>query len=1090
MAVNPPPNALPGVWNLAQINLGKCLAASQELVRHCIEQRVMAVMVQEPYLSRRVVQGVPILRVGGVVNGVRVIAGGDSPRAAIFVFDPAVDALEVGSKTNRDTATAVLEFAGERILISSVYCWNGRGAPPMRDSIETLMAAYRERNGGMFLVGADANAKNHLWYSGRSDPRGQELELVTTAEGLWVMNVDGQPKTFRGHREGRESNIDVTLASPELMNREYTWRVGDEVAHADHRLVRIMIEAEWGAPRSSSGRFRTSEVDWDIYRLVLEDEWRSRREVERNERELPERVLRLEEILSSACERACGRTKPKTAKMSAWWTRELTDLNRKVNRERKKFQRERNEERKREKKREFVRVFGEYKDKLREERKKGWREFVSTVGRSDPWSLVYKVQCEKLKVEQALSTVQAAGGETRTVRETLEALCGKMFPADDHANESEAHQRLREAASLPSEGQEELEVTEALLYVCLREFKNGKAPGIDGLEVRALKESWEVISEEISWIMRECLRTGTFPERWKTGKLVILRKLNKPPGEIGSYRPITLLPVVGKLLEKVVARKMRHWMREAGIMDEDQFGFVPGRGTSDALGELKARVTGSAAKYVAGVFVDISGAFDNAWPPLLLEVLRRNRCPSNLYALIDDYLKGRSVIAETRAERMRWYIEKGCPQGSVLGPLIWNLILHDWLRRNRGEGISVIAYADDVIILVEGENKRELEERGNAAVADLSGWTSLAKLTISVEKTKGVMLKGAVQPGVGCIRHRIDWSPEITLNTRAVDFETVFKYLGVNIDQSWLFGKQVCEATGKASQVMQKMKRVNAPGWGVGWRVMMAIYVGVFLPVITYGAAAWGHRAEQTHVKRRLRAAQRTAIAAASGAYVTVSWAALVAISGVLPIERVLRVRSQIDLRRHELMRRDLSREDKRKELREYEKGLNDREWSEWKAEFARDPVDPKLGRTKNRRVRRKIPDLVEWAKGRKRRIVDQYIVGYMTGHIGVREYLYDLGHAASDECECGWVESVDHVMWDCDFYRRERRDILRQIGNRDRENLTDDVVYGAIRIGMRTIMKRRKERLREVEAQRVAAGLPQPQHLVRGGAAPTQGQG
>lgn len=110
------------------------------------------------------------------------------------------------------------------------------------------------------------------------------------------------------------------------------------------------------------------------------------------------------------------------------------------------------------------------------------------------------------------------------------------------------------------------------------------------------------------------LRTGIFPTIWKIGDVkVFLKSEDKPKDEIKSYRPITLLPVCGKLAEKLINRRLTTFLDAHECLDPNQFGFRRDRSTVGALAKMVQDVLDVGDKYAVGIFADISGAFDNAW---------------------------------------------------------------------------------------------------------------------------------------------------------------------------------------------------------------------------------------------------------------------------------------------------------------------------------------------------------------------------------------------------------------------------------------------------------------------------------------------
>lgn len=248
---------------------------------------------------------------------------------------------------------------------------------------------------------------------------------------------------------------------------------------------------------------------------------------------------------------------------------------------------------------------------------------------------------------------------------------------------------------------------------------------------------------ELLRLMNRVWNEGFFPKNWKLGEIkIFLKDESRDHQLIKSYRPITLLPVLGKIAERLIALRLREFLEASEFFGPNQFGFTKRKCTIDALWELKCRVKNSVEHYVVGVFLDISGAFDNAWWPLILYNLKMAGCPGELFRIIKNFLSERVAVLWLGNEESVKTLTKGCPQGSVLGPILWNVLFEDFLRMATGEGTSLIAYADDVVLLVEGGSRNELEERGRNAIGSIEEWSRMAKLVFSSEKSQLIMLKG------------------------------------------------------------------------------------------------------------------------------------------------------------------------------------------------------------------------------------------------------------------------------------------------------------------------------------------------------------
>lgn len=175
---------------------------------------------------------------------------------------------------------------------------------------------------------------------------------------------------------------------------------------------------------------------------------------------------------------------------------------------------------------------------------------------------------------------------------------------------------------------------------------------------------------------------------------------------------------------------------------QSQFGFLRGRSTEDALVEFKDTIQFSQKKYVVALFIDIVGTFDNLWWPIIINRVIKAGCSNGLTNVVKSYFRGRYVYIENKLSRIKRKVQKGCPQGSIIGPSAWNWCLDILLKQFEEEldvnAIRAIAYADDVVFLIQGESRRELEQLEFEVSRKVGAWCEMCKLKISSSKTQAM----------------------------------------------------------------------------------------------------------------------------------------------------------------------------------------------------------------------------------------------------------------------------------------------------------------------------------------------------------------
>ena len=185
--------------------------------------------------------------------------------------------------------------------------------------------------------------------------------------------------------------------------------------------------------------------------------------------------------------------------------------------------------------------------------------------------------------------------------------------------------------------------------------------------------------------------------------------------EVAKYRPISLLNIGGKILEKVLINRINHHIHSTEYLNRNQYGFIPQTSITDAIMAVKEFVQEGFSKkeITARISLDVEGAFNSAWWPSVLKNLQESGCPRNLYHLTKNYCSQRKATLSNNNIHMERTVDKGCPQGSCLGPGMWNIFYNSLLNLKFTRSTKIIEFADDLLILTRGKSVSEVQNIAN-----------------------------------------------------------------------------------------------------------------------------------------------------------------------------------------------------------------------------------------------------------------------------------------------------------------------------------------------------------------------------------------
>lgn len=775
-----------------------------------------------------------------------------------------------------------------KTIITSIYI------PPKQHNIsETevktefnrLVEKLKSKHKTNIIITGDINAHHEIWGSQKTDTRGKTIIDTIIKNDMQVLN-DGSPTRVEASN-GTLTAIDLSITSQHLAF-QLEWQTEKDPRGSDHLPITIKRYI------TDSNEMYTTKPKW-IYK---EANWtKFQKDIQKIiKRKKPDNVQDFTKAIINAARKNIPKTKSNrpTKRSLPWWNKEIANTIKQRKILMKRLLKIQNTNLKVKTLSKYNQLNSKARKLIAKAKKKSWKTFTKDIdlktNSTDIWKKIHSINGN---TRQTNITLKIKNKYTTNTKHIAEAMADQFYNTSATRNYKKSFKdklsKLKKKAlnDTPDGEPNHLQTNEETynkeysfeeLTWALSTTKN-TAEGEDEVGYPMLKNLPIGAKTILLDIINKVWEEGTIPPEWRTGLIIPLPKPNKDPHKTDNYRPITLTSCFGKLVEKMVNRRLITELEEKQLLDQRQHAFRKGKSVETYFNDLEKIIENALTekKHIDIISLDLSKAYDRTWRRQIINNLQKWNIKGKMLTYITNFLEDRKfkvIIKNTASENKEQ--ENGIPQGSVISVTLF-LIAMQTIFDNIPNNVHIVVYADDITLIVTGRTPTYLRNRAQKTIKKVLRWAAGIGFEISAEKS--------------CVMHICNYNHKkkiknLIINNKQIKDSSSMKILGITIDKNLNFRQHIKNIAQKVQHRTTILKKLNTKNSRCNRNTLLKISKSYIKPIILYGSELYTRAGQE--ILTKITPKYNDIIRTASGVFKTSPINSILAESGQLPIKHII----------------------------------------------------------------------------------------------------------------------------------------------------------------------------------------------------------